>query len=209
MSISVIYAEKAKRNPVAHGMQIITNILRLVGQHRPLFFFGLMSLVFLAIGSFMGVVTIDIYMNAHVLADGYALISVLMLMLGPVTLFVGLILHSVHSSFEEIKQTLARERAFERAELSHFFSATEIIPNMQASRFSLRIKQNTMSRPSADNRTTMQAPGAGYRAPASAQSGRRCTQNALAPDPASVGPITSGSTAGHPRLELPGGDHAG
>jgi glycosyltransferase involved in cell wall biosynthesis len=111
--ISVIYAEKAKRNPFTHGMQIITNILQLVGQHRPLFFFGFLGLVFLAVGSLLGAVTVGAYSDTHALAVGYALLSVLMLILGMAALFVGLILHSVHSSFEELKRTLARERAFE------------------------------------------------------------------------------------------------
>src|SRR5919202_3956184 len=39
--IKVIYAEKAKRNPVHHGMQVINGIMRLVGQIRPLLYFGL------------------------------------------------------------------------------------------------------------------------------------------------------------------------
>ena len=43
--IKVIYAERAKRNPFRHGMQVVNGVMRLVGQTRPLLYFGLSGLV--------------------------------------------------------------------------------------------------------------------------------------------------------------------
>ncbi len=109
--ISVLYAEKAKRNPVAHGMQIIENIIKLVGMHRPLFFFGIQGLLMLMSGGFLAVITISIYSATRQLAMGYALVSIMLLMLGAMAIFVGLILHSVRSSFVELKKVMLANRA--------------------------------------------------------------------------------------------------
>jgi glycosyltransferase involved in cell wall biosynthesis len=104
--ISVVYAEKAKRNPFAHGMQILSNILKLVGQHRPLLFFGIQGFLLLLGGAFMSAVTIETFARTQVLAVGYALISVLLVILGIITLFVGLILHSIRSFFLDLKRAV-------------------------------------------------------------------------------------------------------
>lgn len=110
VAISVVYAEKAKRNPFAHGMQILSNIIKLVSQHRPLFFFGLQGMLFLLAGIFMGLVTIDIFARTNVLAMGYALISVLFVTLGTVTLSVGLVLHSIKNSFLDLKKAIQKDQ---------------------------------------------------------------------------------------------------
>ena len=110
--ISVIYAEKAKRSPIAHGLQILTNLLKLVGQHRPLFFFSVQGGLLLMAGLIMGLLTWEIFSTTHVLAMGYALIAVLLLILGILTLFVGLILHSIRGFFLDLKRTLHRDRIF-------------------------------------------------------------------------------------------------
>ncbi len=108
--ISVVYAEKAKRNPVGHGMQILSNIVRLVSQHRPLLFFGIQGLSMLFAGLFMGWITVDIFARTQVLAVGYALISVLLLILGIMTLFVGLVLHSIKQFFLDLKKAMYKDR---------------------------------------------------------------------------------------------------
>lgn len=110
--ISVVYAEKAKRNPFAHGMQIGSNILKLVGQHRPLFFFGVQGFLLIVAAAYMSFVTLDIFSRTHVLAMGYALIAVLLLIIGILTLFTGLILHSVRNFFVDLKKTVQRDRVF-------------------------------------------------------------------------------------------------
>lgn len=106
VAISVLYAERAKRNPFGHGMQIIENMVKLVSMHRPLFFFGVQGLLLLLAGAFLATLTVSVYATTHQLALGYALGAVLLLMLGIMTMFVGLILHSVRSSFVELKKSV-------------------------------------------------------------------------------------------------------
>ena len=111
--ISVSYHEKAKRNPVSHGMQILTNIVKLVGQGRPLLFFGLPGVIALLCGVGLGLLTANIYSETHMLAIGYALISVLLTLTGILSIFVGLILHSVRAFFLDLRNVIMHESVYD------------------------------------------------------------------------------------------------
>ncbi len=109
--ISVVYEEKAKRNPFAHGVQIVSNIAGLIGQNRPLFFFGVPGLISLVMGIIWSLIILDIYSRSHELAIGYALIDVMLIILGTLSIFVGLILHSVRAFFLDMKKIVLRQGA--------------------------------------------------------------------------------------------------
>jgi hypothetical protein len=74
---------------------VLNGLLRMVGQYRPLLFFGLPGLIMLLAGLGWGWWVVDIYRRAGELAVGYTLISVLLTILGSLSLFAGIILHSV------------------------------------------------------------------------------------------------------------------
>lgn len=95
--VSVTYAEGPKRNPFSHGFQVLNGIVALVSQHRPLFFFGAAGSAILLLGLLLGVVVIDRYNTYQNLAVGYALISILLDIIGIQTLFTGIILHSLRA----------------------------------------------------------------------------------------------------------------
>lgn len=95
--VSVTYAEPSKRNPVQHGMQVLNGIIALVSQHRPLFFFGVSGALILMVGLILGLVVVDRYNTYQRLAVGYALISVLLSLIGIQTLFTGIVLHSLRA----------------------------------------------------------------------------------------------------------------
>ncbi|MCU0490678.1 MAG: glycosyltransferase family 2 protein [Chloroflexaceae bacterium] len=104
--IRVIYAEKAKRNPVKHGMQVLNGILQLVGQARPLLYFGATGSVILVLGVLLGLYVTDIYSRTQTLAVGYALITVLLSVVGVVLLFAGVILHSTRGLILDVQRSL-------------------------------------------------------------------------------------------------------
>jgi glycosyltransferase involved in cell wall biosynthesis len=106
--ISAVYEEKAKRNPIAHGLKTVNAVIRLVGQHRPLLFFGVSGVVILLIGLGIGAWVVESYRQYRVLAVGIALISVLLSAIGSFTFFTGIILHSVRSFFLDIKNEISR-----------------------------------------------------------------------------------------------------
>jgi glycosyltransferase involved in cell wall biosynthesis len=93
--ITIRYQDQPKRNVLAHGMLVLNGILRLVGQYRPLFFFGVSGSIMMLIGLGWGWIVVDIYQRSRQLAVGYAMISVLLTILGSLSLTTGIILHSV------------------------------------------------------------------------------------------------------------------
>jgi glycosyltransferase involved in cell wall biosynthesis len=101
--VSMTYDEGPKRNPFQHGFQVLNGIVALVSQHRPLFFFGVAGLSILILGLLLGLIVVDRYNRYQNLAVGYALISILLDIIGIQTLFTGIILHSLRTFFAESK----------------------------------------------------------------------------------------------------------
>jgi glycosyltransferase involved in cell wall biosynthesis len=95
--VTMVYSEGPKRNPVRHGFQVLNGILFLVSQHRPLFFFGVSGVIILLAGLLLGLIVVDRYNTYQKLAVGYALISILLDIIGIQTLFTGIILHSIRA----------------------------------------------------------------------------------------------------------------
>jgi glycosyltransferase involved in cell wall biosynthesis len=105
--ITIAYQEKPKRSVIQHGLLVIDGILRLTGQYRPLLFFGLPGAIILLLGLAWGWYVVDIYRRLQQLAVGYAMISVLLTLIGMIALSTGVILHSIRgllsSFFDKIK----------------------------------------------------------------------------------------------------------
>ncbi len=100
--IIIQYPDRPKRSVFLHGMMVINGILRLIGQHRPLLFFGIPGAVILAVGLGWGTWVVEIYRTTRNLAVGYALICVLLSIIGMLMLFVGIMLHSIRGLILEI-----------------------------------------------------------------------------------------------------------
>jgi glycosyltransferase involved in cell wall biosynthesis len=99
--IRVHYEIALKRNPVWHGVGQIDAILRLVAEHRPLLFFGIPGLLVLLVGLGLGIQVIRIYDATQQLAVGYAMITVLLVILGILSTFVGVMLHAIRDLIAE------------------------------------------------------------------------------------------------------------
>lgn len=93
--IVAVYEEQAKRNPFAHGFKTVNAILRMVSQHRPLLYFGVTGFLLLGAGLVAGLWVVERFNTVRVLPTGIALISVLLIIIGMLSLFTGIILHSI------------------------------------------------------------------------------------------------------------------
>ncbi|MDA8219852.1 MAG: glycosyltransferase family 2 protein [Dehalococcoidales bacterium] len=93
--ITIRYRDKPKRNVIVHGLMVLNGILQLIGQHRPLLFFGVPGFISLLVGMLWGVWVVEIYRMTSTLAIGYALIAVFLSIVGVLALFTGVMLHSV------------------------------------------------------------------------------------------------------------------
>jgi glycosyltransferase involved in cell wall biosynthesis len=102
--IRVHYELPMKRNPVWHGMGQLDAIFRLVAEHRPLLFFSAPGLALVLAGLLLGLYVTRIYEATTQLAVGYALITVLMSVVGVLTMFTGIVLHAMRLMFLEYTQ---------------------------------------------------------------------------------------------------------
>lgn len=104
--ITAVYLDPPKRNVFSHGIQVLEGVLKLVGRHRPLLSFGVPGLIVLAAGLGLGLMVTEIYEGSHVLAVGYALVTVLCTITGLLSVFTGLLLHSVRGTFVDLERRI-------------------------------------------------------------------------------------------------------
>ncbi len=95
--ISVNYDEKPKRNPFRQGLQILNGLLRMVGQNRPLLFFSVPGMFILVAGLLLAIAVVDRYYQSEKLATGTAIISMTLCVIGSLTIFTGVILHTIRA----------------------------------------------------------------------------------------------------------------
>jgi glycosyltransferase involved in cell wall biosynthesis len=95
--ISVGYYGRSKRSPLAHGMGVLNSIIGLISRRIPLFFFGVPGLLMLGFGFWEGFRVIRGWDTYHTFWLGPALIAVLLCVVGALSLFTGLILHTIKS----------------------------------------------------------------------------------------------------------------
>ncbi|MGI9145084.1 MAG: glycosyltransferase family 2 protein [Chloroflexota bacterium] len=99
--IRVHYGLPLKRNPVWHGMGQLDAIFRLVAEHRPLLFFGAPGVALVLAGLLLGLQVVHIYDTTQQLAIGYSLITVLLVIVGIIATFVGIMLHAIRGLINE------------------------------------------------------------------------------------------------------------
>lgn len=96
--ISIAYTKDGSTlNPIRHGFGVLTRIMVMISERRPLFFFGLGGSILIVLGFIAGVRTLYLYSIQGVLPPGNALLSVLLLTIGIFSLFTGIILHTLTS----------------------------------------------------------------------------------------------------------------
>lgn len=94
--ISVIYTEDGSTlNPVRHGLGILTRMVAMISERRPLFFFGMGGVVLVMLGIIEGIITLNVFTATSVAPAGTAVLSALLLMVGMFSIFTGLILNVI------------------------------------------------------------------------------------------------------------------
>jgi len=85
----------SKMNPVHHGFSVINSILKIVEERRPLLFFGLSGGVLVCIGLILGLWVVNVYSETKQFAIGTSLLAVLAIIIGVISIFNGVMLHSI------------------------------------------------------------------------------------------------------------------
>jgi glycosyltransferase involved in cell wall biosynthesis len=97
IAIVIGYHSKPKRSFLAHGVGVLNGILGLISRRIPLFFFGVPGILMLAFGFWEGWRVIQGWNTYHSFWLGPALIAVLLCVGGALSLFTGVILHTIRS----------------------------------------------------------------------------------------------------------------
>ena len=94
--VSVTYShDSSTLNPVAHGMGIIARVIAMISERRPLFFFGLAGVAIATLGLLAGIRTLRLFSMSGVMPVGTALIAAILLIIGVLSVFTGIILHAL------------------------------------------------------------------------------------------------------------------
>ncbi len=94
--ISNIYtADGSTLNPIKHGLGLLTRIIVMISERRPLLFFGFGGGILVLLGLLAGVMALWSLFTIKVLPFGMALLSASLLIIGILSIFTGIILNVV------------------------------------------------------------------------------------------------------------------
>ena len=100
--ISVSYTgDGSTMHPVTHGIGVFRRLLNWISEERPLIFFGGLGAVLFMAGLVLGILVARAMWVDHVLQTGTALVSILLITVGVLTLFTGIILSVVGKRINE------------------------------------------------------------------------------------------------------------
>jgi glycosyltransferase involved in cell wall biosynthesis len=91
--VSAIYTEDGSTlNPVMHGLGVLNRIIVMISERRPLLVFGATGSVSIILGIVAGVMVVQTLQTHQYLATGTALLSMLFITAGILSIFTGVIL---------------------------------------------------------------------------------------------------------------------
>jgi glycosyltransferase involved in cell wall biosynthesis len=94
--ISNIYTKDGSTlHPVRHGIDVLSRIIVMISQRRPLFFFGLAGGILLLIGLIIGIRVINVAATTGELAIGSTILTTMFIIAGILTIFTGIILNAL------------------------------------------------------------------------------------------------------------------
>ena len=87
--------ETSTHNPFKHGLGVISTIIRLVVEERPLVYLGIPGAALLCIGMFFGLWTLQVYVTHHYIVTNLALASLTFAMIGIFSVFTAITLYAI------------------------------------------------------------------------------------------------------------------
>ena len=95
--ISNIYTKDGSTlNPIRHGIDVLSRVIVMISQRRPLFFFGLAGGILLVTGLIIGIRVINIAATKGDLAVGSTILTTLFIIAGISSIFTGIILNALN-----------------------------------------------------------------------------------------------------------------
>lgn len=107
--IDVTYMDRVKRNPIRHGVGVLSRLLVLISLRQPMLLFGIPGLILMAAGLAFGIRVLALYSDTRELAVGNALGMILLFLAGLLALFSALMLQAMKELMRGGAVQLARE----------------------------------------------------------------------------------------------------
>jgi glycosyltransferase involved in cell wall biosynthesis len=92
------------KDPVSHGFSVFKYIIWLVAEKRPLLFMGVPGFVFVLIGLYFGIITLQYYNQTHIFPIYYAILVSIFLIIGALAMFIGLMLNVLPRMLRRAKE---------------------------------------------------------------------------------------------------------
>ena len=104
---SSLGVETSSENSVTHGLSLVWSIVKLVVEDRPLLFLGVPGIVFLVVGSIIGVWMLELYTATAVLETTIAISSIGLIILGFFTISTAITLYAITRLSEKLGAKLS------------------------------------------------------------------------------------------------------
>ena len=96
VNIEVRYdVDGSTTSPGRHGAGVLSRLVILLTERRPLFFFGASGTLLLAAAGLLGILVLKTFFETHILAVGYSFIVVILSILGALSTFLGIVLNVI------------------------------------------------------------------------------------------------------------------
>jgi len=83
------------KNPTSHGFSVLSRIIWLIAEKRPLLFISFPGFISVLLGLFLGIQTLQYYNHTHVFLLPYAIAVSCLLIIGVLAMFMGLMLNVI------------------------------------------------------------------------------------------------------------------
>jgi glycosyltransferase involved in cell wall biosynthesis len=100
--ITILYeGDTSTHHPVSHGVSVVLSTMKFISIEHPLKFYGIPGFLFLAVGLFFIVWTLQIFAETRQIITNISIIAVGTMILGTILLMTAIILYSVVSIIRE------------------------------------------------------------------------------------------------------------
>ena len=96
--------DSSTRNPATHGFSVLSYVIWLVAERHPLLLIALPGFISVLIGLFFGIQTLQYYNKTHVFLISYAILVSILLIIGALAMFMGLMLNVLPNIIKRSKE---------------------------------------------------------------------------------------------------------
>lgn len=96
--------ETSTKGPASHGLSVLSYVIWMVAEKRPLLFIGVPGLVLVLLGLFLGIHTLQVYNLTHVFLISYAILVSILLIVGVLAIFIGLMLNVLPNILKRMRE---------------------------------------------------------------------------------------------------------